>query len=293
MGYCQLTGERFDAVASIGMVEHVGSVEIDRYAQRLGGLLSLGTAAEPRDRAPASRRPGRRTVLRARWFPRATPLHLSRVLPALARTGFATEHVYGFTTDYPETRTHWLTRLEDHLEEAVRLAGEQRVRVWGIYLRGAQRVPDGFHVGLPSPRAFVLKDWRLLPWARRGEPPCSSCSRQQSAVGRPRGHGPTRRPGSLERGRARPASGAPRPRGEHEHEPGVAARAHRRGARWLERREETDATGHAAAILRDLDLAVDDEQVGALVDLMFLWLLAAGRRMAIARVSSSERRTWA
>ena len=35
MGYCQLTGERFDAVASIGMVEHVGSVEIDRYAQRL------------------------------------------------------------------------------------------------------------------------------------------------------------------------------------------------------------------------------------------------------------------
>ena len=42
MGYCQLTGERFDAVASIGMVEHVGSVEIDRYAQRLGGCLSLG-----------------------------------------------------------------------------------------------------------------------------------------------------------------------------------------------------------------------------------------------------------
>jgi hypothetical protein len=37
----------------------------------------------------------------------------------------------------------------------------------------------------------------------------------------------------------------------------------------LERREETNATGHAAAILRDLDLAVD-EQVGALVDLMFV-----------------------
>jgi hypothetical protein len=28
--------------------------------------------------------------------------------------------------------------------------------------------------------------------------------------------------------------------------------------------------GHAAAILRDLDLAVDDEQVVRLVDLMFL-----------------------
>ena len=38
----------------------------------------------------------------------------------------------------------------------------------------------------------------------------------------------------------------------------------------IEGREETDAAGHAAAVLRDLDLAVDDEQVGALVDLMFL-----------------------
>jgi cyclopropane-fatty-acyl-phospholipid synthase len=42
MDYRQLTGERFDAVASIGMVEHVGSVEIDRYAQRLRGLLEPG-----------------------------------------------------------------------------------------------------------------------------------------------------------------------------------------------------------------------------------------------------------
>ena len=42
MDYRQLTGARFDAVASIGMVERVGRVEIDRYAQRLGGLLELG-----------------------------------------------------------------------------------------------------------------------------------------------------------------------------------------------------------------------------------------------------------
>jgi hypothetical protein len=61
----------------------------------------------------------------------------------------------------------------------------------------------------------------------------------------------------------------PWPRGEHEHEPRVAQRAHRPALVGLEGREQTDATGHAAAILRDLDLAVDDEQVGALVDLMF------------------------
>ena len=159
-------------------------------------------------------------------FPHATPLHLSRVLPALARAGFATEHVYGFTTDYPETLTHWLTRLEDHLDEAVRLAGEQRVRVWGIYLRGAQRVPDGFHVGLPSPRAFVLKDWRLLPLGTAGRTAVLKLFAHSSL--RSGARGATARPadpGALSAGVRDPRAVRPRPRGEHEHEPGVAARA--------------------------------------------------------------------
>ena len=37
---------------------------------------------------------------------------------------------------------------------------------------------------------------------------------------------------------------------------------------------------------------VGGERLGALIDLTFLWLLAARRRMAIARVSSSEPSTW-
>jgi hypothetical protein len=35
-------------------------------------------------------------------------------------------------------------------------------------------------------------------------------------------------------------------------------------------REETGATGHAAAVLGDLDLAIGDVQVRALVDVMLL-----------------------
>jgi cyclopropane-fatty-acyl-phospholipid synthase len=238
MGYCQLTGERFDAVASIGMVEHVGSVEIDRYGQRLRGLLEPGARqlnhgiARLRHGDPDAGPFSERYV-----FPDATPLHLSRVLSALARAGFATEHVYGFTADYPETLTHWLTRLEDHLEEVVRLAGEQRVRVWGIYLRGAQRVPDGFHVGLPSPRAVVLKDWRLLPLGAAGRTAVLKLFAHSSL--RSGARGATARPADpvgLSTGVRDPRAVRPRARGEHEHEPRVDARAHRRGARWLERR---------------------------------------------------------
>jgi cyclopropane-fatty-acyl-phospholipid synthase len=122
-------GERFDAVAASGWLST--SVACSSIATRsssqvclgLGRLLNHGIAClrhgDP-DAGPFSER---------YVFPDAAPLHLSRVLLALERSGFATEHVYGFTADYAETLTLWLTRLEDHLDEAVRLAGEQRVRV--------------------------------------------------------------------------------------------------------------------------------------------------------------------
>src|SRR5207342_2364617 len=42
MDYRDLTGEKFDAIASIGMVEHVGAVNIDVYARTLAGLLEPG-----------------------------------------------------------------------------------------------------------------------------------------------------------------------------------------------------------------------------------------------------------
>jgi hypothetical protein len=73
------------------------------------------------------------------------------------------------------------------------------------------------------------------------------------------------------RGAARPATGAhPWPRREHENEPRVAQRAHRPALVGLEVREETAATGHAAAVLGHLDLAIADVQVRALVDVMLL-----------------------
>jgi cyclopropane-fatty-acyl-phospholipid synthase len=148
MDYRQLTGERFDAVASIGMVEHVGSSQIDRYAQQLAALLEPGGRllnhgiARLRHSDPEAGPFSERYV-----FPDAAPLHLSRIMSALERAGFATEHVEGFAADYAETLTQWLTRLEERLDDAVRIAGEQRVRVWRIYLRAAR---NGFRTGFTS-----------------------------------------------------------------------------------------------------------------------------------------------
>lgn len=141
MDYRDLTGERFDAIASIGMVEHVGEERIDLYARCLadllepdGLLLNHGIAWMHHQRE----RPGAFTQRFV--FPDGQPLQLSRIQLALERAGFETLHVEGFRNDYAETLRHWIKRFDDNLGRAEQLAGAERVRVWRLYLRGARDV---------------------------------------------------------------------------------------------------------------------------------------------------------
>ncbi len=148
LDYRDLAGERFDAIASIGMVEHVGVERIQLYADRLASLMRRGGRllnhgiARLRHSDPKAGPFSERYV-----FPDADPLHLSRVLLALERAGFVTDHVEAFGADYAETLRHWARRLDQHRAEAVRLAGEERLRVWRLYLRAAR---NGFESGFTS-----------------------------------------------------------------------------------------------------------------------------------------------
>jgi cyclopropane-fatty-acyl-phospholipid synthase len=146
--YRDLAGERFDAIASIGMVEHVGSTQIDNYANRLaallapsGRLLNQGIA-RLRHNDPEAGAFSERYV-----FPDAAPLHLSRVLGAFERARFVTTHVEGFQADYAETLRHWAERLDSRRAEAERIVGSERVRVFRLYLRAAR---SGFRSGFLS-----------------------------------------------------------------------------------------------------------------------------------------------
>ncbi len=136
---------RFDAIASIGMVEHVGSSKIDDYAKVLSGLLAPGGRllnhgiARLRHGDPEAGAFSERYV-----FPDAAPLHLSRIQLALERAGFVTDHVEGLAQDYVDTLSAWIDRLDANREQAERLAGGERLRVWRLYLRAAR---NGFATG--------------------------------------------------------------------------------------------------------------------------------------------------
>jgi cyclopropane-fatty-acyl-phospholipid synthase len=145
--YRELSGE-FDAVASIGMVEHVGSNQIDEYMRVLGRVLKPGGRllnhgiARLRVGEPEAGPFSERYV-----FPDAAPLHLSRIQAAIERSGLETRHVEDFRLDYVETLRHWARRLDSNLEEAERIAGPERLRVWRLYLRAARQ---GFETGFTS-----------------------------------------------------------------------------------------------------------------------------------------------
>ncbi len=144
--YRELADEPFDAIASIGMVEHVGASQIDRYAQTLAGLLRPGGALLNHGIAVTNPEddPLDDDVTMRYVFPDGEPLPYSRVQLALERAGLHTEHVEGFQRDYADTLRHWHDRLDARLGEAERLAGAERLRVWRLYLRAARH---GFDVG--------------------------------------------------------------------------------------------------------------------------------------------------
>ncbi len=147
--YREMADGPFDAIVSIGMVEHVGEERIDLYASRLGALLRPGGRLlnhgiaklkdfDTPDEGPFSER---------FVFPDGVPLPLSRVEAALERAGFVTRHVEGLQSDYAETLRHWIERFDSSYADAVRIAGEERARIWRLYLRAARL---GFLTGWAS-----------------------------------------------------------------------------------------------------------------------------------------------
>jgi cyclopropane-fatty-acyl-phospholipid synthase len=141
-------GEHFDAIASIGMVEHVGSSQIDEYAGLLARLLEPGGRLLNHGIARLRHGDAEAGPFSERYvFPDAAPLHLSRIQLALERAGFETDHVEGLRQDYVDTLSAWIDRLDANREAAERLAGGERLRVWRLYLRAAR---NGFRTGFTS-----------------------------------------------------------------------------------------------------------------------------------------------
>jgi len=136
--YRDIADERFDAIASVGMVEHVGRDHLREYARALRGALRPGGRAlvhgiTCRPQAHLNRASFINTFV----FPDGELEDVGRVVRELEFGGLEVRDVESLREHYALTLRHWRRRLDEHWDEAVRLAGERRARVWRLYMTGS------------------------------------------------------------------------------------------------------------------------------------------------------------
>jgi cyclopropane-fatty-acyl-phospholipid synthase len=166
----------YDAISSIGMAEHVGSVRYREYADDLYALLKPGgrllnhqIARRPEKDEDAYRID---EFIDAYVFPDGELAPLGRTLATLEEAGFEARDVETLREHYALTLRRWVANLEAHWAEAVRATSPGRARVWRLYMAAsalafernrigvnqilAVKAPESGGSGIP----LRARDWR-------------------------------------------------------------------------------------------------------------------------------------
>jgi cyclopropane-fatty-acyl-phospholipid synthase len=127
----------FDAVCSVGMMEHVGRANYPEYFRRLAaalrpqGRLLNHTITRSDEQQP---RPGRATFVDRYVFPDGELSGAGHILGRMNEAGFEIRHDESLREHYVLTLRQWGRNLDREWDRAAALAGTQRARVWRLYV---------------------------------------------------------------------------------------------------------------------------------------------------------------
>lgn len=126
----------FDAIASIGMSEHVGREQMAGYVSQLRGLLSPGgrllNHAIAWNAGTAQYDPD--SFISRYVFPDGELVKLTDMVSELEAGGLEVLDVEALRRHYGLTLRAWVQRLEGHWGEAVGLTSKGRARIWRLYM---------------------------------------------------------------------------------------------------------------------------------------------------------------
>ena len=133
--YRSLEG-RFDKIASVGMVEHVGVHRLRRYFAKIYSMLAPeGLFLNHGITRPESVKPGAEWLfLRRRVFPGGELPHLSELIRAAGDVGFEVLDVENLRLHYARTCRAWVERLESHEAECRKVVSGPVYRTWVLFL---------------------------------------------------------------------------------------------------------------------------------------------------------------
>jgi len=131
--------QSFDKVTTVCVLEHLGEQGITTYMQKVQRLLRPEGSAVIQQitlsrpyRVAAHRQFSERYV-----FPDGELVPISTTLREAEKAGLEVRDVESLREHYPLTIKHWLKKIEDRHDEAVRLTDEATFRVHKLYLAGA------------------------------------------------------------------------------------------------------------------------------------------------------------
>ncbi len=137
-------GGVYDKVSSIGMAEHVGIANMPKYMNKVRSVLAPGglflnhaiTRPAKESQRAFRRRSAERRLLTKYIFPGGELDHQGHVVDCMESTGFEVHDVEGWRDHYGLTCEHWARRLEANRDAAIEMIGEQKYRMWLLYLAG-------------------------------------------------------------------------------------------------------------------------------------------------------------
>ncbi|MBW4029973.1 MAG: class I SAM-dependent methyltransferase [Acidobacteria bacterium] len=187
----------FDAISSIGMSEHVGRRALAPYARQMFDLLipggrflnhAIGRPVSMKDDPQPTRRGeawrqtqiawGMRGPSRVRSdfieryvFPDGELHDLGTMVALFEAHGLEVRHVEGLREHYGRTLRYWVENLVKRFDEAAEEVGEQRARVWRLYMAGSAVNFEHHHLEIHQVLTVKPVAGRTgLPWRLDFEP---------------------------------------------------------------------------------------------------------------------------
>jgi cyclopropane-fatty-acyl-phospholipid synthase len=162
--------DTFDAVASVGMVEHVGHEELSNYVQAVsrvlgpgGRLLNHGITTGRRTEVRDFSR-DRDSFIGSYVFPDGALVPVHEIVRVLLAGGFEIRDVEELRPHYALTLRHWVANLERSWDDVVADVGERTARVWRAYMSGSV---VGFETGtLGVVQTLAVRSDAVLPLGR-------------------------------------------------------------------------------------------------------------------------------
>jgi cyclopropane-fatty-acyl-phospholipid synthase len=149
LDYRELDHEPFDKIASVGMYEHVGRAQLDTYVDVVHRLLRPGGLFLNHGITRINTQPPHGPTFISRYvFPDGELHPVTEIIGALEARGFEIRDVESLREHYALTLRRWVANLAAGREASVAEIGEQRERVWRLYMLGSAQGFEGGEIGI-------------------------------------------------------------------------------------------------------------------------------------------------